>query len=619
MIEARIQHRFSSKRLEAVVLSLSDVQKGYITKHGFGHLLDVHHFHVPLPFLEWIVEHIIVRSCQFRYQNKTININRSMVGSVLGIPSGDTAVNLEVKDVTVKNKIKELRDNFFGRSKLSISEIIALLYGDEKEESFMMSFMLVALACVICPSTQNNVNLKYINCLMDPYAIRNYDWSGHALDYICIEIQKFQGAIDSHDDSVSFKPLYVGGCLPLLAIIYMDFLNIESLVNHHEISYSIPRLCNVKSSDFSFVIDIDCNKSIQRRFSFGVTSFREISATPYAPTQNESENSNSQQPFRDFSDNAIPSPFHVSYEDDPNFRAIVSKYKDLFREQVVSSVFPAVLGSILPIFSDQMALMSAEIYSYCLSLRHNTTSHAQNVNSTPNNNSSGLNVDGSFLEQNFSSLPNVHMNTISSTPMASQDIQRHNIHEVDNHGCAEFHVTIHRSFQGTPIHQHSNTSDATPLINTSMVSPSLSNIAPISPFGTGHTETINPHKQRIGSSTLKKRNRKRRQAIYPQEDLSVKITISDTVEKVYDVFVREEIHPAQHEINSPLFINICGFHCSYLRFRQSLKAKGQVYDDVMGLFVQLFNLEYLDIPESRFSRKKNCILTFPCEQAACGI
>ena len=75
----RIKHRFSLKRMKEVVDSLSDVQKGYLIKNGFGKILNISTFYVPIPFLEWVMDHIIVGVAEFVHKRKTIKFTKSMV------------------------------------------------------------------------------------------------------------------------------------------------------------------------------------------------------------------------------------------------------------------------------------------------------------------------------------------------------------------------------------------------------------------------------------------------------------------------------------------------------------------------------------------------------------
>ncbi|XP_025797156.1 uncharacterized protein LOC112877155 isoform X3 [Panicum hallii] len=71
------------------------------------------------------------------------------------------------------------------------------------------------------------------------------------------------------------------GCLPFLAIVYADFLDLPQGSAHvHELNYSVPRICHLSSSDFDFVMEIDRNNRA-RPHCYGIRPFQDISATPY--------------------------------------------------------------------------------------------------------------------------------------------------------------------------------------------------------------------------------------------------------------------------------------------------------------------------------------------------
>ncbi|KAL6650913.1 hypothetical protein ACP70R_009838 [Stipagrostis hirtigluma subsp. patula] len=112
-------------------------------------------------------------------------------------------------------------------------------------------------------------------------------------------------------------------------------------------------------------------------------------------------------------------------------------------------------------------------------------------------------------------------------------------------------------------------------------------------------------KDQSGSSTIAKKKRKRRAAIcLDQDNGPVVLKMSDEIEDCYIKYVRcQYIRPVPN-VASPDFVAISGFHSSYERFRDSLRPRGHVFDDVMGLYVQLFNMDHKICPDSRLEPKK---------------
>jgi len=84
--------RFSPGRSKKFVHALTANQKGFVEESGFGRLLLLSDFKVSLRLLEWVLSKIIVGVSEFRFQGKSIRFTPSMVGKVLGIPSGNVHV-----------------------------------------------------------------------------------------------------------------------------------------------------------------------------------------------------------------------------------------------------------------------------------------------------------------------------------------------------------------------------------------------------------------------------------------------------------------------------------------------------------------------------------------------
>jgi hypothetical protein len=61
---------------------------------------------------------------------------------------------------------------------------------------------------------------------------------------------------------------------------------------------------------------------------------------------------------------------------------------------------------------------------------------------------------------------------------------------------------------------------------------------------------------------------------------------------------------------SYVFLSIFAFDCVYQRFRDSLRPSGEVYDDFMAIFVQLFNSSYLDVIACHMPLKKIILQPF---------
>ena len=206
----RVKYRFSTHCFQKVIDSLSEDQKGFLAKNGFEKFLGFRKFTVPMPFLEWVMGQVVTDLSQFKHRLKSFKFTRYMVQQIIGIPSGEIPIILHSGGVKISDK-------------LSIRDAVRNLLDQHDEESFIKWFMLVALSTIICPSTQNFVNINYLPYLLDVSQINTFDWSTHVLNYILSEVKKYQGFISSKDDG----KIYVGSCLPLLAVSFLfSFLTV---------------------------------------------------------------------------------------------------------------------------------------------------------------------------------------------------------------------------------------------------------------------------------------------------------------------------------------------------------------------------------------------------------
>ncbi|KAI4980908.1 hypothetical protein ZWY2020_021393 [Hordeum vulgare] len=99
-------------------------------------------------------------------------------------------------------------------------------------------------------------------------------WDEHILLDAMREVKKYQDK--RNEGKLKF---HIGGCLPMLPVIYMDHIDIpRGCIVDHSIDYSLPRACFVKELDFTAVIAVDTMED-----GFGKRPFS--STTPYATTK----------------------------------------------------------------------------------------------------------------------------------------------------------------------------------------------------------------------------------------------------------------------------------------------------------------------------------------------
>jgi hypothetical protein len=125
-------------------------------------------------------------------------------------------VRMTSDDPIIIAKVNSLREKYMTGNKLFIKKAIDLLAGDEDEESFMMTFSLVLLGTIVCPCTSDTVDWKILYSLTDVSMLRKLDWNSLCIQCIINEVGKFVKKMSI--ESKRKKLIYVGGCLPALAV-----------------------------------------------------------------------------------------------------------------------------------------------------------------------------------------------------------------------------------------------------------------------------------------------------------------------------------------------------------------------------------------------------------------
>ncbi|KAF6987503.1 hypothetical protein CFC21_005141 [Triticum aestivum] len=239
--EVGIRSRFSAGRIREIMRGLTPRQQGYVAKIN---------------------------------ADKTIVFSKPLVQKILGVPTGERPFVLHGQK---SDKIKELRDLYLNNGlRATIPHCVSLLKNNEDEESFMRTFLLIALAAVLTPTTGNTIDLDYLWAFEDMSKVQDLDWAGHITEHLMDEVQKFQ--YKSREEKM--RDFWVGGCLPLLTIAYMDHLDLpRGRIVDHEINYSVPRICHVSKDDFQFAAIADLHRQHFKFATFGILPFRD--RTPY--------------------------------------------------------------------------------------------------------------------------------------------------------------------------------------------------------------------------------------------------------------------------------------------------------------------------------------------------
>nr|XP_040244211.1 uncharacterized protein LOC120963592 [Aegilops tauschii subsp. strangulata] len=103
--------------------------------------------------------------------------------------------------------------------------------------------------------------MKFLYSLRDVSAIPSLEFGQLALDFMCEESERhFEMIMNIPSVEEMNKPSYIGGCLPIWGIIYLDFVDFDFIDNHQS----------------------TVDRNYESRKFFGVLPLRDISCTPYA-------------------------------------------------------------------------------------------------------------------------------------------------------------------------------------------------------------------------------------------------------------------------------------------------------------------------------------------------
>jgi hypothetical protein len=207
----KFKHRFSVYRIRE--LQFTEDQVGWIKESGHGSLLSMSEFCVPLKLVKWIMQHTDPLLREFRFEKKVIVFDRPLVCKILGFENGTKPLDLSV-DLQRVDEFQKMRDQYRVGKRATLGRCIEVLKSSNSKDSFMRSFMLLALGSVYCPGTTNSVCLKYLHSLHDVSKIKEFDWAGHILEVLMEEVDKYQKLSSEkleHDHNIA-------GCLAIFGV-----------------------------------------------------------------------------------------------------------------------------------------------------------------------------------------------------------------------------------------------------------------------------------------------------------------------------------------------------------------------------------------------------------------
>ncbi|KAI5018344.1 hypothetical protein ZWY2020_043232 [Hordeum vulgare] len=263
--------RWSAKRLREIANTVKGKKRDVISKSSFGDLLHIS----PLPpppeaLVDFIVLRIDTKKRLLKLTDrKKIPLTRDLVKKIFNVPCGSKPL-----EFGKRGKV-DFREIYLEGERAPIPTTVSVLSNadDDDEDTIDRTWILLCLSLVLAPDTKHGASgISY--ALQDMSVVHEFEWDENILLDAMREIKKYQDK--RNEGKLKF---HIGGCLPMLPIIYMDHIDIpRGCIVDHNIDYSLPRACFVKEFDFTAVIAVDTMED-----GFGKRPFS--STTPYATTK----------------------------------------------------------------------------------------------------------------------------------------------------------------------------------------------------------------------------------------------------------------------------------------------------------------------------------------------
>jgi hypothetical protein len=302
--DCMLKSRFAAARLRDIVLGFNDNRRKLIVDRGWGVLLDICTFSAPKGLLQWIILQIDPELAEFRNNrnNTSILFNKEMVVKALGLPRGTRqVVKLGDHEESPYREFYKIDYHTAGR-RAPIANAEKMLENAElDDETWFRTFYPVVIGTYFFPGSSIMLPIEYLGSLTDSTLVREYDWAEEIFRHTMSEIKSFQERMRKAATDRNIKPLWVGGCLPWIAvrallftsiltykklsptfflmatfyqnvmrIVYMDHLEFPvSSLSSHRINYAIPRASHVTDNDFKFVMKHDKSRLTLKAHTYG--------------------------------------------------------------------------------------------------------------------------------------------------------------------------------------------------------------------------------------------------------------------------------------------------------------------------------------------------------------
>uniref|UniRef100_A0A8I6X026 Ubiquitin-like protease family profile domain-containing protein n=1 Tax=Hordeum vulgare subsp. vulgare TaxID=112509 RepID=A0A8I6X026_HORVV len=508
-----------------------------------------------------------------------------MVEKVLGLPHGTRHVVVISKHEESPHREFYKTDYDHGRrAPIHYAATILEKEVDLDDETFFRTFFLVALATHLTPGTGNMVPLEYLGSLEVASEVCEYAWGDQILKDVMTEIDTFQKKKKKAILDGAFKKIWVGSCLPLVAIIYMDHLDFpESSISTHHINYSLPRASHVTDEDFKFVMLHDKSRLTLNAHIYGARPFRAPESTPYAIQRSNYDDQPATHPYiQQTGNNCTNHPPQTEENQDMHHEA--PRFPIKLPEEL-----PAYILQIIGTHKSKWAQDISKATSRLSKLHvKRMEEFAQDVLAATKDNAPD--------PKNYSSPHWTWTQAFAEPPPSTHEGEFVDASTAVVQTTAAGPTTMatveanlaHISPQSSPIHAPTPTSPTQPTQDNTSEGPNMSHNV-----NEGGQPSTGDVLHTIGTQTQEKKNRKKRACLRKTEDTRLKkIKVTSSSIELYNKYITARcLRPPKKTDKRPPFIDYGGYHISYEHFRGALKPRGWVDTHTMELYIRQFNLQ----------------------------
>uniref|UniRef100_A0ACD5V6X9 Uncharacterized protein n=1 Tax=Avena sativa TaxID=4498 RepID=A0ACD5V6X9_AVESA len=212
-------HRCCPHMIPPIIKRLSPRQKDWVRNIGWGVFLEMPECQLPKPITMWLVSKVNTKDKTLEIDGQhTIPIDKA-IEQLIGLPNSKIRVP-HPKILRTLPKAKKLdpdpsnaKFSDHGRGK-KLPKIIEDLVGNDDEDDFCVSFVMVILAIYLAPGTSQTLKRGFLPHIQDVKKIKEMNWCDFAVQYLMKGINKFRSNVHTN--------INLQGCVHILLLAYIS-------------------------------------------------------------------------------------------------------------------------------------------------------------------------------------------------------------------------------------------------------------------------------------------------------------------------------------------------------------------------------------------------------------